>query len=316
MLIPQLIVLRQLRQRLSSPMASVPAPAAEPGHLFQKVKSVGLIVLGILCAGMGLKGFLLSSHFIDGGVTGISMLISAALGVPLSWLLLIINLPFVILGYRQIGLGFALKSAAAIAGLSLALAVVPYPDVTKDLLLTSVFGGVFIGAGIGLAMRGGAVLDGTEVAALLINKHTPLLKVSDVILVLNVFIFGVAAFVLGVQTAMYSILTYVAASKTLDFLLNGIEQYTGVTIISARSEAIREAITTNLGRGVTIYQGKRGFGKRGDRDLDMDIVFTVVTRLELPQLRTEVRRLDPQAFVIQHSIDDAEGGMVKKRPFH
>lgn len=291
-------------------------PADEPGRLFQKVKSVGLIVLGILCAGMGLKGFLLSSHFIDGGVTGISMLISTALGIPLSWLLLIINLPFVILGYRQIGLGFALKSAAAIAGLSLALVVVPYPDVTKDLLLTSVFGGIFIGAGIGLAMRGGAVLDGTEVAALLINKHTPLLKVSDVILVLNVFIFGVAAFVLGIQTAMYSILTYVAASKTLDFLLNGIEQYTGVTIISARSEAIREAITTTLGRGVTIYQGKRGYGKRGNRDLDMDIVFTVVTRLELPQLRTEVRRLDPQAFVIQHSIDDAEGGMVKKRPFH
>ncbi|MCB2377661.1 YitT family protein [Hymenobacter sp. BT635] len=297
-------------------MASLPAPAAQPGNLSEKIKNVTLIVLGILCAGMGLKGFLLSSHFIDGGVTGISMLISATLDVPLSWLLLIINLPFVVLGYRQIGLGFALKSAAAIAGLALCLVVVPYPDVTKDLLLTAVFGGVFIGAGIGLAMRGGAVLDGTEVAALLINKHSPLLKVSDVILLLNIVIFGVAAFVLGVQTALYSILTYVSASKTLDFLLNGIEQYTGVTIISARSEAIREAITTTLGRGVTIYQGKRGFGKRGDRDLDMDIVFTVVTRLELPQLRTEVRRLDPQAFVIQHSIDDAEGGMVKKRPFH
>jgi uncharacterized membrane-anchored protein YitT (DUF2179 family) len=295
-------------------MASTPAP--EPGNLFEKIKNFGLIVLGILCAGMGLKGFLLSSHFIDGGVTGISMLISATLNVPLSWLLLIINLPFVILGYRQIGLGFALKSAAAIAGLALCIAVVPYPDVTKDLLLTAVFGGVFIGAGIGLAMRGGAVLDGTEVAALLINRHSPLLKVSDVILVLNVFIFGAAAFVLGVQAALYSILTYVAASKTLDFLLNGIEQYTGVTIISAKSEAIRQAITTTLGRGVTIYQGKRGYGKRGDRDLDMDIVFTVVTRLELPQLRTEVRRLDPQAFVVQHSIDDAEGGMVKKRPFH
>ncbi|WP_240737215.1 YitT family protein [Hymenobacter metallicola] len=292
------------------------APTNTPVNLTEKIKNLALIVAGILCAGMGLKGFLLSSHFIDGGVTGISMLISATLHVPLSWLLLIINLPFVVLGYRQIGMGFAVKSAAAIAGLSLALAVVPYPDVTKDLLLTAVFGGVFIGAGIGLAMRGGAVLDGTEVAALLINRHTPLLKVSDVILVLNIFIFGVAAFVLGVQTALYSILTYVAASKTLDFLLNGIEQYTGVTIISARSEAIREAITTTLGRGVTIYQGKRGYGKRGDRDLDMDIVFTVVTRLELPQLRTEVRRLDPQAFVIQHSIDDAEGGMVKKRPFH
>ncbi|WP_245328252.1 YitT family protein [Hymenobacter aquaticus] len=297
-------------------MTSVPAPGPQPANLTEKIKNFGLIVLGILCAGMGLKGFLLSSHFIDGGVTGISMLISASLNVPLSWLLLIINLPFVVLGYRQIGLGFALKSAAAIAGLALCLVVVPYPDVTKDLLLTAVFGGVFIGAGIGLAMRGGAVLDGTEVAALLINKHTPLLKVSDVILVLNIFIFAVAAFVLGVQAALYSILTYVSASKTLDFLLNGIEQYTGVTIISAQSEAIRHAITTTLGRGVTIYQGKRGFGKRGGQDMDMDIVFTVVTRLELPQLRTEIRRIDPQAFVIQHSIDDAEGGMVKKRPFH
>ncbi|WP_311136727.1 YitT family protein [Hymenobacter cellulosilyticus] len=108
-----------------------PAPAAEMGNFFQRIKSTGLIILGILCAGMGLKGFLLSSHFIDGGVTGISMLISAALGIPLSWLLLIINLPFVILGYRQIGLGFALKSAAAIAGLSLALAVVPYPTLPR-----------------------------------------------------------------------------------------------------------------------------------------------------------------------------------------
>ncbi|MCB2408364.1 YitT family protein [Hymenobacter lucidus] len=298
-------------------MSATPTPpAADSGNLFEKIKNLGLIVLGILCAGMGLKGFLLSSHFIDGGVTGISMLISATLDVPLSWLLLIINLPFVVLGYRQIGLGFALKSAAAIAGLALCIAVVPYPDMTKDLLLTAVFGGVFIGAGIGFAMRGGAVLDGTEVAALLINRHSSLLKVSDVILVLNIFIFGVAAFVLGAQTAMYSILTYVAASKTLDFLLNGIEQYTGVTIISGQSEAIRQAITNTLGRGVTLYQGKRGYGKRGDQDLDMDIVFTVVTRLELPQLRTEIRRIDPQAFVIQHSIDDAEGGMVKKRPFH
>nr|WP_317128468.1 YitT family protein [Hymenobacter radiodurans] len=165
-------------------------------------------------------------------------------------------------------------------------------------------------------MRGGAVLDGTEVAALLISKRSSLLKVSDVILLLNIVIFGVAAFILGVQVALYSILTYVSASKALDFVLNGIEQYTGVTIISSQSEAIRQAVTTNLGRGVTIYQGKRGFGHRGHQDLAMDILFTVVTRLELPALRAEIRRLDPQAFVVQHHIDDAEGGMVKKRPFH
>jgi uncharacterized membrane-anchored protein YitT (DUF2179 family) len=265
---------------------------------------------------MGLKGFLLSSHFIDGGATGISMLLSAALHLPLSWGLLLINIPFLVLGYRKLGLRFALKSAAAIAGLALCLVIVPYPDVTPDRLITAVFGGVFIGAGIGLAMRGGAVLDGTEILALLINRNTPLLKVSDIILILNIFIFGVAAFVLGVTEALYSILTYVSASKTLDFLLNGIEQYTGVTIISEQSEAIREAITTHLGRGVTIYKGQSGYGKRGEHREERNIIFTVVTRLELPKLREEIKRLDPHAFVVQHSVDDAVGGMLKRRPLH
>ncbi|MBC6611583.1 YitT family protein [Hymenobacter sp. BT507] len=296
------------------PIAPPVAPTLTPQA---RLRNFALVVLGILSAGMGLKGFLLSSHLIDGGVTGISMLLSSVTGVPLAALLPLINLPFLILGYRQVGLQFAIKSAAAIAGLALCLAVVHFPDVTHDVLLTSVFGGVFIGAGIGLAMRGGAVLDGTEIAALLISKYTPLLKVSDVILILNIFIFSVAAFVLSVDVALYSILTYVAASNSLDFLLNGIEQYTGVTIISAEfSEQIRQAITEKLGRGVTMYQGKRGFGKRGAQNVDMDIVFTVVTRLEIPQLRAEVRSIDPKAFVIQYRIDDTEGGMVKKRPLH
>ncbi|MCR5886298.1 YitT family protein [Hymenobacter sp. J193] len=280
------------------------------------LKNLAFIVAGILSAGMGLKGFLLSSHFIDGGATGISMLLSAALGLPLSWGLLLINLPFLALGYRQMGVQFALKSAAAIAGLAACLVLVPYPDVTPDLLITAVFGGVFIGAGIGLAMRGGAVLDGTEILALLINRNTALLKVSDIILIVNIFIFGVAAFVLGVTEALYSILTYVAASKTLDFILTGIEQYTGVTIISEHSEAVREAITTKLGRGVTVYKGESGFGKRGEQREERKIIFTVVTRLELPSLREEIKRLDPNAFIVQHSVDDAVGGMLKRRPLH
>ncbi|MBC6612459.1 MULTISPECIES: YitT family protein [Hymenobacter] len=295
---------------------STPAPAPSPTSIFTRLKSLGFILLGILSAGMGLKGFLLSSHFIDGGATGISMLLSAGLGLPLSWGLLLINLPFLLLGYRQMGLRFALKSAAAIAGLALCLVVIPYPDLTPDLLLTSVFGGVFIGAGIGLAMRGGAVLDGTEILALLINRSTPLLKVSDIILVVNVFIFGVAAFILGLTEALYSILTYVAASKTLDFILTGIEQYTGVTIISENNEAIRETITAHLGRGVTIYKGQSGYGKRGQQREERNIIFTVVTRLELPGLREEVKRLDPHAFIVQHSVDDAVGGMLKRRPLH
>ncbi len=164
--------------------------------------NAALIVLGILSAGMGLKGFLLSSRFIDGGVTGISMLLADVLGWPLSILLLVINLPFIALGYRQIGRTFAFRSALAIAGLSICVAVIPYPDVTPDLVLTAIFGGIFIGAGIGLAIRGGAVLDGTEVAALLVSKSSHLLRVGDVILILNVFIFATAAFFLGIESAL------------------------------------------------------------------------------------------------------------------
>ncbi len=276
----------------------------------------GFIALGILSAGFGLKGFLLSSHFIDGGVTGVSMLLSNVFGWPLYILIPAINLPFIAAGYRLVGRTFAVKSALAMAGLTICLAVVPYPDVTPDLLLTAVFGGGFIGAGIGLAMRGGAVLDGTEIAALLLSSRTPLLKVSDVILLLNVVIFGIAIFSLGVGPALYSILTYVAASKAIDFIVSGIEEYTGVTIISERSEEIRRLITEELRRGVTLYRGKRGFGTRGDRNEDMDIVFTVVTRLELPALRSGIDRVDPRAFVFQHGIDDARGGMLKRRPLH
>ena len=210
-----------------------------------------LIVLGILSAGLGLNGFLMSSRFIDGGVTGISMLMSNVLGFPLAVLILVFNLPFIALGYRQIGRSFAIKSALAIGGLSLCLAFVNYPDVTPDKLLTAVFGGFFIGAGIGFAIRGGAVLDGTEVAALLISRSSNLLKVGDVIPLVNVLIFSAAAFFLGIESALYSMLTYFAASKTVDFLIHGIEEYTAVIIISDKSEEIRQEIVRYLHRGVT-----------------------------------------------------------------
>jgi uncharacterized membrane-anchored protein YitT (DUF2179 family) len=289
---------------------------ARGAGLARGIKDAAFIIVGILSAGFGLKGFLLPSHLIDGGVTGVSMLLASFGGWPLWLSIPVINVPFVALGYRHIGRTFALKSALGMGGLALCLAVVPYPDVTPDLLLTAVFGGLFIGAGIGLAMRGGAVLDGTEIAALIVTSRTPLLKVSDVILLLNVVIFGAAMSTLGITAALYSVLTYVAASKAVDFLVYGIEQYTGVTIVSERSEEIRSLISDVLGRGVTILRGKRGFGSSGDRNRDMDVVFTVVTRLELPRLRGEIARLDPTAFVIQHSIDDASGGMLKRRPLH
>jgi len=270
-----------------------------------------LIFMGILSAGMGIKGFLLSSHFIDGGVTGISMLLSNVLGFPLAILIALINIPFIALGFRQIGWVFALKSTLAIAGLSLCLAFVTYPDVTPDKLLTAVFGGLFLGAGIGLAIRGGAVLDGTEIAALLISKNSHLLKVGDVILILNIVIFSAAAFFLGIDSALYSVLTYIAASKTIDFLIHGIEEFNAIIIMSDRNDEIREAIVRVLSRGVTIYNGRGGLSGR-----PMHILYCVVTRLEIGNVKSIVNEIDESAFVIVHPLADATGGIIKKTALH
>jgi uncharacterized membrane-anchored protein YitT (DUF2179 family) len=277
----------------------------------RELKNVLFIVAGILSATMGLHGFLLSSNFIDGGVTGISMLLAKVTGLSLSLWLPLVNLPFIALGYRQIGMAFAVRSAAAIGGLSLALAVVPVPDVTPDLLLTAVFGGFFIGAGIGLAVRGGAVLDGTEIAALLISKRSHLFKVGDVILLFNVVLFLVAMSVLGVEEALYSILTYVTAAKTLDFVIHGIEEYTAITIVSRFSGEIAARIMANLGRGVTVYKGRGGLSFE-----DQEILYCVVTRLEIGKVKAIVRALDTSAFVTSHPLSGVDGGMVKRADLH
>lgn len=277
----------------------------------RELKNAALIIIGVLSAGMGLHGFLFSSRFIDGGATGISMLLAKVLGLPLSALILVINLPFIALGYRQVGWDFAARSSAAIIGLSVCLATVHYPDVTSDKLLTAVFGGFFIGAGMGLAMRGGAVLDGTDIAALLISKRSHLFRVGDVILGLNILIFLTAAFFLGVDSALYSILTYVSASKTLEFLLHGIEEYTAITIVSERSTAIRQAITGVLGRGVTVYKGRGGM-----TGADQDILFCVVTRLEIGKVMDIIAEHDRGAFTTVFPLADAKGGVLKKTAGH
>jgi uncharacterized membrane-anchored protein YitT (DUF2179 family) len=284
--------------------------------IWQEIKSYILIVLAILSAGMGIKGYLLSSHFIDGGVTGVSMLLDYIFGWPVAVLIPLINLPFIVLAYFQLGLKFAVKTVIAITGLSLCLLFMPYPDVTPDKLLTALFGGFFLGLGIGLAIRGEAVLDGTEIAALLLSKNVSFLRVSDVILILNVIIFTAAVFFLGVEPASYSILTYFAASKTIDYLLYGLDEYTGVTIISEKNNEIRKLIKNELKRGVTVYQGKGGYGKSGERVYETEILFTVVTRLEVGRLQNLVRSVDEGAFIIQNSINDIRGGMVKQRGLH
>ena len=276
--------------------------------MLPEVLNAALVILGILSAGMGLKGFLVSSNFIDGGVTGVSMLLAKTTGLSLAVWLPVVNLPFIVLGWRQMGGAFAVRSALAITGLAGALVFIPYPDVTPDLLLTAVFGGFFIGAGIGLAVRGNAVLDGTEIAALIISRRGDLLRVGDVILAFNVVLFLVAMAILGVNEGLYSILTYVAATKTLDFVLYGIDEYTAIIIVSDQHEAIRERLTRDLGRGVTAF---RGYG--GMSGTDRNILYCVVTRLEIGKVKKIVRDADAGAFVVFHPLSGADGGIVKRR---
>lgn len=272
------------------------------------------IAAGIFSAAFGFKGFLLTNHFIDGGATGISLLISALTDIPLYLLIICINIPFIILGYKIMGKQFAFKTAMAITGLALVLAFVHFPDVTSDNLLVAVFGGFFLGAGIGLSIRGGAVIDGTEVLAIFLSRKLGT-TIGDIIIVINIIIFSLAAYFLSIEIALYSMITYIAASKTLDFVVEGIEEYIGVTIISSHSDEIREMLTQKLGRGITIYNGKRGFGKRGE-SYDVDIIYSVITRLELSKLNSELMKIDPHAFIVMNSVKDTRGGIVKKRPLN
>ena len=271
-----------------------------------------LIGFGILSASVGLKGFILPNQFIDGGVTGISLLVAQLTGIGLPLLIVAFNIPFVIMGYFQMGRNFAIKTITAIVGLAFCLYFFDFQIITNDKLLISVFGGFFLGLGIGLAVRGGCVIDGTEILALYLSKKTPV-TIGGVILIINIMIFSFAAFLLGIEPALYSLLTYLAASRTIDFVVHGIEEYTGVTIISGRSEEIRHMITERMGRGVTVYKGKGGYRQKGETENEIDVIFTVVTNLEMPRLKSEIQKIDSKAFMVMNTVNDTKGGMVKRR---
>jgi uncharacterized membrane-anchored protein YitT (DUF2179 family) len=279
-----------------------------------QLRDMMLVLMGVVSAGFGLKGFLIPNGFIDGGVMGISLLTDSQQDlIPLSVLIIVFNIPFLFLAYRQLGRIFTLKSVIAITLLAIAVALIPYPVITHDKILIAVFGGFFLGAGIGLTIRGGGVIDGTEVLAIYMSRKRSL-SVGDFILLFNIMIFSFAAYLLSYEVALYSILTYLAASKTVDFILEGIEEFTGVTIISTRSKQLIDMIKNTLGYGLTVYSGRKGFGKTGPSDQNIDIIFTVITRLEINRLTTEIEKIDPNAFVTMQSIKDTRGGMVKKRP--
>lgn len=279
------------------------------------LKDVLFILAGVIMASIGLKGFLLPNDILDGGAMGVSLLIHLLTDVRLSILIILVNLPFMLLGANQFSKLFALKSSLAILLLATLVYFLQFPPITTDRLLIAVFGVFFLGAGIGLTIRGGAVIDGTEVLALTIGKRSSL-TVGDFIAVFNILLFGVAVALVDVETAMYSMLTYLAASKTVDFILNGIEEYIGVMVVSDDYTEIKETISLKLGKGVTVFKSNSAFDVDKHIVADREILYFVVTRLEVTRVLLEIEKIDPKAFVTQQLIKDTKGGIIKKRALH
>ena len=280
------------------------------------IEDIILALAGVTIAGIALKLFLVPNHFFDGGITGISLLVHEIYGFNLGFVILLLNLPLIIVSYFSIGKRFAFRTLVSVILLGICLLLIPNEAVTADKLLISIFGGAFLGIGVGLIMRTGAALDGIEVLALYTLKRTSF-TITEIILGINIVIFTIAGFRFGIETALYSILTYFTATRCIDYVVEGLQAFTGVTIVSGKSEIIKYQLVNKLGRGITIYKGERGFlpGKY-EISNDCDIIFTIITRLELRKLKNLVYEVDPDAFVFANTIKEASGGIIKRRQAH
>jgi uncharacterized membrane-anchored protein YitT (DUF2179 family) len=275
-------------------------------NLLQITSGAGLAVLAM-------KGFMIPNKFMDGGITGISLLLREIFHLNISLLVIILNTPLIYFGYKKIGKTFAVQTILAVLLLSLGLFLVPINPITHDKLLIAIFGGILIGTGVGLVIRCGGVIDGTEVIAVFTRRKTGFSN-SEIIMLINTIIFVVAAFEFGIETTMYSIITYFTATRATNYVVDGIEEYTAMNIISSQQEEIKSFLVNELGKGITVYKGERGY-LPGSFDIktDCEIIVTIVTRLEVKQIQDALIKIDPRAFIYVQSIKEAAGGILKAK---
>lgn len=277
------------------------------------IRNLLLILVGICLAVFAMKGFMIPNYFMDGGITGISILLHEIFHINISFLVIILNVLFIYLGYKRIGKTFAVQTSIAVLMLSIGLLFFHIEPVTHDKLLTAVFGGILMGTGVGLVIRGGGVIDGAEVIAVFTERRTGFSN-SEIILLINTIIFGVAAFQFGIETAMYSIITYFTATRVINYVVDGIEEFTAMNIICSKQEEVKSFLVNDLGKGITVYKGERGYlpGSFEVRT-DCEIIVTIVTRLEIKQIQDGVIAIDPKAFIYVQSIKEASGGVLKAK---
>lgn len=269
------------------------------------------LFIGSVMAAVGLEIFLIPNNVIDGGIVGISIITSYLTKIPLSIFLVLFNIPFLIMGYKQIGKTFVFSSLFAIVSLSLWINVFhPIPGLTQDVLLASVFGGITLGLGVGLIIRNGGSLDGTEMVAIILNKRSTF-SVGEMVMFFNIFILSSAGLVFGWDRAMYSLIAYFIAYKVIDIVIEGLDEAKAVFIVSDFTTEIANAIIARLGRGVTYLSGKGGFSND-----DKTVIYSVVNRIEVSKLKSIIQDKDENAFVTITDVSDVMGGKHKKRSIH
>lgn len=269
-------------------------------------------VIGVFLAAVAFQGFMIPNKFLDGGITGLSILFHKLFHIDISILLIVLNMPFVYIGYRKIGKTFAVQTTIAILLMVVFINILHIPAITNDKVLIAVFGGFMIGLGIGLVIKAGGVIDGMEVVADYTNKKWGF-STSEIVMLFNSAIILTAAFSFGIEAGMYSILTYFTAMKTSDYVVDGFEEYTAMTIISSKYEEIKSTIVNDFEKAISIYKGERGY-LPGNFDIkyDCEIIVTIVTRLEIHRMRTAIFEVDPNAFLYISSIKEVKGGVVKR----
>ncbi len=273
------------------------------------LSSIVYTFAGVFSALVALQGFMIPNHFLDGGVTGISILLEEVFHIPFSVSLIIFNLPFLYLGYRNIGRTFSIHALLAVLLLAALMTFITIPQVTSDKVLIAVFGGLFIGLGIGLVIRGGGVIDGLEIIAHYTKKQVGI-STSEIILAFNSLLFIGAAFEFGIETAMYSILVYFTAMKTSDYIVDGLEEFTALSIISKDHEAVKSLIVKDFGKAITVYKGERGYLPDSyEVKNNCDIVMTIVTRIEVHRIKQAITEIDPKAFFYVQRIKEVKGGI-------
>jgi uncharacterized membrane-anchored protein YitT (DUF2179 family) len=277
------------------------------------IKNLLHIIIGVGLAIFAMRGFMIPNRFMDGGITGISILLHEIFHIDISLLVIVLNIAFVYLGYKRIGKTFAVQTSIAVLLLALGLLFVEIKPITTVPLLIAIFGGILMGTGVGLVIRGGGVIDGAEVVAVFTRRKTGFSN-TEIIMLFNSIIFGVAALQFGTDVAMYSIITYFTATKATDYVVDGIEEYTAMNIISGQEEDIKNYLVNDLGKGITVYKGARGYLPGSfDTKIDCEIIVTIITRLEIKNIEESIMKIDPKAFIYVQSIKEAAGGILKEK---